>query len=168
METPTVRLRQAGSSDIPAIQHIASLTWPVAYCEILTPGQVGYMLSKMYSAEVLQRQMSREGHQFWLGLVNDTPAGFAGFSPVEGLVWKLNKLYVLPGTQKTGLGKLLLQKTEEIAKDHGALMLKLQVNRNNNAYTFYHKHGFTVAEEKDFDIGNGFWMEDYVMVKKIL
>jgi GNAT superfamily N-acetyltransferase len=167
METPDIQLRKAHADDIPAIQYIACLTWPVAYHDILTPGQVSYMLNMMYSQEVLHRQMTSEGHQFWLGYVNNEPKGFAGFSPEnqDGTVWKLHKLYVLPGLQKTGLGKLLLQKAEDVARAHGAKRIQLQVNRNNNACAFYQKHGFVIAEEKDFDIGNGFLMEDYVMEK---
>jgi GNAT superfamily N-acetyltransferase len=167
METLAIQLRKATADDITAIQYIACLTWPVAYHNILAPGQVSYMLNMMYSQEVLHKQMTREGHQFWLGFVNNVPSGFAGFSPEneEHHVWKLHKLYVLPGLQKTGLGKLLLQKAEEEARANGAQWIKLQVNRNNNASAFYHKHGFVIAEEKDFDIGNGFLMEDYVMEK---
>jgi len=35
------------------------------------------------------------------------------------------------------------------------------------AKNFYEKLGFVVIEEKDFDIGNGHFMNDYVMEKKL-
>ena len=35
------------------------------------------------------------------------------------------------------------------------------------ARNFYEKLGFVIIEEKDFDIGQGFFMNDYVMEKKI-
>jgi hypothetical protein len=41
------------------------------------------------------------------------------------------------------------------------------VNRYNKARAFYEKLGFVVIDEKDFDIGNGYFMNDYVMEKKI-
>ena len=49
----------------------------------------------------------------------------------------------------------------------GATALQLQVNRNNNAKSFYEKLGFAVIEEADFDIGNGYIMNDFVMEKKL-
>jgi len=76
---------------------------------------------------------------------------------------KLNKLYVLPAAQGTGAGKALLHRAIEVAKAAGAGSLFLQVNKHNNAYTFYLKHGFVKEAEFKFDIGNGFFMDDYVM-----
>ncbi len=32
---------------------------------------------------------------------------------------------------------------------------------------FYEANGFTVVAEKDFDIGNGYYMNDYVMQKEL-
>jgi GNAT superfamily N-acetyltransferase len=94
--------------------------------------------------------------------------GFCSVSPddekVEGQkAHKLNKLYVLPVAQGTGAGKALLNKAIEVAKSEGSGSLFLQVNKHNNAYTFYLKHGFEKEAEFKFDIGNGFYMDDYVM-----
>ena len=76
---------------------------------------------------------------------------------------KLNKLYVLPTAQGTGAGKALLNKSIEVAKAAGSSSLFLQVNKQNTAYTFYLKKGFIKELEFKFDIGNGFYMDDYVM-----
>jgi hypothetical protein len=44
----------------------------------------------------------------------------------------------------------------------------LTVNRKNyKAINFYFKNGFTIKEIADFDIGNGFFMNDFIMIKKI-
>jgi diamine N-acetyltransferase len=45
--------------------------------------------------------------------------------------------------------------------------LQLQVNRRNKAKSFYEKLGFIIIKEFDFDIGNGYVMDDYLMEKKI-
>jgi GNAT superfamily N-acetyltransferase len=76
---------------------------------------------------------------------------------------KLNKIYVLPSAQGTGAGKALLNKSIEVAKAAGSSSLFLQVNKLNTAYSFYLKHGFIKEAEFKFDIGNGFFMDDYVM-----
>ena len=49
----------------------------------------------------------------------------------------------------------------------GATSLQLQVNRDNAAKSFYEKLGFVILKEADFDIGNGYFMRDYVMEKKL-
>jgi len=49
------------------------------------------------------------------------------------------------------------------AKEKGGNRLLLQVNRDNNANGFYEKHGFTILKEIDLAIGNGYFMNDYVM-----
>jgi N-acetylglutamate synthase-like GNAT family acetyltransferase len=161
-------IRPANTNDIPSIRHIASLTWPVAYASILSPGQMQYMLNSMYSEAVLRGQMTTEGHQFFMAEMDGSAIGFAGCSPVEQPhTWKLHKLYVLPNIQKTGAGKALMEKVLETAKGHGATTLLLNVNRNNPAYHYYIKNGFSTIETGDFDIGNGFFMNDYVMAKKL-
>jgi ribosomal protein S18 acetylase RimI-like enzyme len=49
----------------------------------------------------------------------------------------------------------------------GGKALRLNVNRNNKAKEFYEKLGFTVIQEEDIDIGSGYYMNDYIMEKKI-
>ncbi|HSR38320.1 MAG TPA: GNAT family N-acetyltransferase [Phnomibacter sp.] len=161
-------IRPATNSDIPGIQMIAALTWPHAYADILTPRQVEYMLNMMYSHATLQKQMLQEGHQFFVAESEDKMLGFAGCSPDEDRVWKLHKLYVLPFQQKSGLGKSLLQIVEVVASKAGAEALVLNVNRQNNANAFYKHLGFEIDSVGDFDIGAGFFMNDYVMKKQLV
>lgn len=162
----SVQIRKALEKDIPAIRHIARITWPVAYGTILSQEQLEYMLDKMYSTTSLQQQIA-QGHRFYLAEVNDTAYGFASVSDEGNSRFKLNKLYVIPDTQKTGAGKALLQEAIGYAKQHGGKQLFLQVNRNNNAKGFYEKHGFAIVDEVKLDIGNGFFMDDYIMQLEI-
>ena len=55
---------------------------------------------------------------------------------------------------------------EEIKKS-GAKALQLNVNRYNSAVHFYEKQGFKIIREEDIDIGEGFFMNDYVMELKL-
>jgi hypothetical protein len=45
--------------------------------------------------------------------------------------------------------------------------LELNVNRHNPATVFYQKMGFEIVYSEDIDIGQGFWMNDYVMRKTL-
>lgn len=162
-----LQLINAAVTDIPVIRNIAMATWPAAYGSILSAGQIGYMLHMMYSEGALRLQMQGGEHQFIIAYQNEQAIAFAGFGQVkkEPIVYKLHKLYVLPNIQKSGAGKMLLDQVETIAKAAGAVQLVLNVNRSNNAKDFYLHHGFTVLEDADLDIGQGFLMVDHVMGK---
>lgn len=158
----TLTIRKAGLPDIAVIQSIAYETWPVAYGDILTKGQLDYMLEKMYSETALQSQMGN-GHQFFLAIKDNRSLGFASVSEENYETFKLNKLYVLPQIQKTGAGKALLDTVIIHAKSKNGKRLQLQVNRHNAAKNFYVNQGFVIIEEADLDIGNGFFMNDFIM-----
>ena len=99
---------------------------------------------------------------------DEQPVAFAAYSPREEKddVYKLHKLYCHPVTQGKGYGKALINAVIEKALAANKHTLELNVNRYNNAKTFYEKMGFTIAYEEDIPIGP-YWMNDYVM-RKIL
>jgi GNAT superfamily N-acetyltransferase len=72
-------------------------------------------------------------------------------------------LYVLPFIQTKGVGKALLQVAADTARQAGAAGLLLNVNRANKAVGFYQHLGFDIVGSGDFDIGAGFFMNDYMM-----
>ena len=45
--------------------------------------------------------------------------------------------------------------------------MELNVNRNNPAVAFYEKMGMHKASQGDFHIGNGYYMNDYIMAMEI-
>ena len=155
-------IRKATDKDCSIIQQIAHATWPVAYSEIISPEQLRYMLELMYSTPSLEKQFA-SSHQFYLFETKEIPIGFASVSNEGNNIFKLNKLYVLPTTQKTGVGKALLLQAIEHAKNSGGKQLILQVNKVNKATNFYLKHGFTILEEKVLELEHGFVMDDYIM-----
>jgi ribosomal protein S18 acetylase RimI-like enzyme len=161
-QSSPLSIRKATPPDIPVIRDIAYKTWPSAYGNILSPEALGYMLQYFYSEEALQEQM-QQGQEFFIAEVNTIPVGFGAVSSYEEGVYKLNKIYVLPGIQKTGAGKALMNEAIRIARKNGARELVLNVNRYNPAKDFYQKIGFTIIKEEDVDLGNGVVQEDYVM-----
>ena len=54
-----MEITKVGIESIPIIQHIAKITWAIAYQEIISNEQLVYMLDKMYSTESLQNQIRR-------------------------------------------------------------------------------------------------------------
>jgi len=159
-------ITRAVLADRAFIRSVSERTWPSTYGHIISQEQIDFMMNWMYSDESLATQMNT-GCEFYIASIKKEDGeldavGFCSVSPEEG-AHKLNKLYVLPTAQGTGAGKALLNKSIEVAKAAGSNSLFLQVNKLNTAYTFYLKKGFIKESEFKFDIGNGFYMDDYVM-----
>jgi len=154
------------TESIPIIQSIAKSTWAVAYKEIISNEQKEFMLDQMYSTESLQSQILQQNHQFVVAYLDNIPAAFAAYDknePFTESILKLHKIYVLPDQQGKGIGKSLLQFIFDDISAKGAKHLQLNVNRQNKAIGFYKKLGFAIVAEVDVPIGNGFFMNDYVM-----
>lgn len=161
-------IRTAEAEDINAIGYLAYQIWPAAYKDILNFEQLHYMLQYFYSPESLREQMLTKHHTFLIAETEEEePIGFASFSKVQQGVFKLHKLYVLPGLQNMNVGRSLLECVLEECSIEGAEKLQLNVNRNNKAISFYEKLGFTIVTEEDVDIGNGYVQEDYLMEKTL-
>jgi len=156
-------IRLATTDDLITVQQLAHAIWPHAYDGIVAPEQLSYMLNMIYSIPSLQDQLQKQHHTFLIVEDNDQAVGFASYSPMEEGVYKLHKLYVLPVTQGKGLGKSMIDFIIDSIRPQGAKALRLNVNRYNKARFFYEKLGFTVIKEEDIDIGNNYFMIDYVM-----
>jgi diamine N-acetyltransferase len=161
-------IKRAGTAAIPLIRNLANETWAVAYKDILSPEQMQYMLQLIYSAASLEEQMVQKQHQLILAYDGTEAVGFASYSPKsmeEPLIYRLHKIYIHPNQQGKGTGKVLLDYILADIKAQSATGLELNVNRHNKAKHFYQKMGFEIIKEEDIDIGNGYWMNDYVMMK---
>lgn len=159
-------IRNATIEDIPLIRELTYKVWPQTYADLLSKEQISYMLEMMYSVSSLQKQI-KDGAQFIFVYDEKEPVGFASFQETEPETWKLHKLYVLASQQGKGTGRFVIDYIIDEIKQQGAAALQLQVNRHNNAKSFYEKLGFSVIKEFEFDIGNGYVMDDYVLEKKL-
>jgi ribosomal protein S18 acetylase RimI-like enzyme len=155
-------IRNATEKDILLINQLARTTWPSAYSEILSAQQLQYMLDLIYSESALQQQFE-QGHHFLIVEEDKKPIAFADYNQLKDDVYKLQKIYVLPDQQGKSIGKLLINYVMELVKQKGAKTLLLNVNRNNKAKQFYEHIGFKIISEEDIDIGEGYFMNDYIM-----
>ena len=158
------KIRTAAEADIRSIIDIAEATWWPTYSPILTEEQIRFMLAAIYSPEILRSQM-QNGIQRFLVLVEEGKIqAFASFGPraEHPGVYKIHKLYVLPGNHRKGYGRALIDDIKTRSTLEGADKLDLNVNRDNPARYFYEKIGFKIIREEDVPIGP-YWMNDYVM-----
>ena len=160
------KIERATAADVPLIRELAFKVWPQTYAPILTPAKIEYMLDLMYSAKSLENQM-KDGATFIIVYEDNEPVGFASYQEMKPTIFKLHKIYVLPNQQGKGTGSFIINDIIAAIQPGGATALQLQVNRGNKARSFYEKLGFMIIEEIDLDIGNGFFMNDYVMEKRL-
>lgn len=154
---------KAGINDIPLIRRLTHIIWPQTYSNIISQQQMDYMLDMMYSPASLQKQIEEEGCTFILVYDDKEAVAFASYNETKPGTWKLNKIYILPSQQGKGTGRFIINFIVTEIKEKGGRYLQLQVNRYNKAALFYEKLGFKIIETADFDIGNGYFMNDYVM-----
>ena len=157
-------INNAYTKDISLIQELAMKVWPQTYTPIVGKEQVTYMLNMFYSPEALKKQMKLLGHRFILCYNDDEPVAFASWSEAAGNIYKLHKLYIIPGQQRQGVGQAMLKHIVNDIKEKGAIALLVNVNKHNlNAKAFYEKTGFTHVIDEDIDIGKGYFMNDHVL-----
>jgi N-acetylglutamate synthase-like GNAT family acetyltransferase len=158
-----MKTRKANVSDISLIQSIAEAAWRPTYGEILSEEQCVYMLNWMYNTQKLKEQINGNIQFIILENQDSKAIGYASFEKTEEESGKLHKIYIHPDFKQKGGGSVLLYEIMKIAHSMNVKVLELNVNRYNSAVEFYLKKGFTIKEEIDLDVGNGFFMNDYVM-----
>ncbi len=162
-----MNLRPATAADIPLIRTLAHRIWRESYPGIISAEQIEFMLGWMYSAEQLTSEFTA-CVPWELVEENGEPIGFLSYKLEDDSRVKLNKLYLLPEHQHRGHSRTLLAHVCERARALGAREVWLQVNkRNTRAIAAYVKVGFHIASEAVADIGHGFVMDDYFMVKAV-
>ena len=159
-----MKLVKANSEHIPIIIELTKKIWPVAYGEILSKAQLDYMIEKFYNETAL-RELIQKGHVFYLAQDDkDIYVGFVSYEiNSEPNKTKIHKIYVLPETQGTGLGRQFFELVKEKAIENNQSNIFLNVNKQNHAINFYTKLGFTKVKDEVIDIGNGYVMDDYIM-----
>lgn len=161
-------IRVASTSDLSVIQAIATAAYHDTYVSIIGLEQVDFMLRKFYNLDALSEQI-QQGHVFIIATEAGEDIGFASYNKIEEApgVFKLQKLYLLPEKQGSGLGRFLVEKVISKAREAGGDKLILNVNRYNKSLGFYEKLGFVITEKVDIPIGEHFFMNDYVMEREI-
>ena len=158
-------IRKATAADCELINKLAWEVFPATYKEILSDDQMAYMMEWMYAPENVRKQMEEEGHVYFIAYKEGEPAGYVSVQQQDTDVFHLQKIYVLPSFQGAHLGSRLFDQAVKYIKEvhPSPCLMELNVNRNNKALHFYERKGMKKLREGDFPIGNGYYMNDYIM-----
>ena len=149
--------------DLKELSLLAHRIWNDYYPSIIGQKQVDYMLEMMYSIESLKEQIYNNDNIFVCTYYRDEIVGFISYSRTGDYDYTIHKLYVNTKIHRKGVGLKLIRHVFDKIKYK---TIRLTVNRKNyKAVNFYFRMGFIIEEVKDIDIGNGFYMNDFVMLK---
>lgn len=160
--------RVTTSDDIDSVATLAREIWTQHFTPIIGESQVKYMLIKFQSADAIKSQIS-EGWEYYLAKVGNEWVGYTGLIPdLDHDKLMISKFYVKYSARGKGVGKTILDFIEEKCASEKTKCLWLTVNRFNQAPIYWYKRrGFIVVDQVIKDIGNGFFMDDYIMEKTI-
>lgn len=165
----TVVIAPLVPAQVAAVIALARKVWYSHYPGIIPLRQIEYMLARCYRAAAIRRDLTRDGVSWNVATEAGTIVAFAhAFTTGVRGEMKLDKLYVDPARQRAGLGGWLVDHVAEAARQQGCTRLLLAVNkRNAQAIAAYRKHGFAIEQAVVKDIGKGFVMDDYLMVRDV-
>lgn len=159
-----VTLRKAGIEDLPLIGSLARNIWEATYLDNIGQDQLEYMLKLFYAPEVLSKYLTDESG-FYVIKSNERTIGYLHIE-TRDKDYFIHKFYIDSSIQNRGSGSQVVKFIDENLIKNGR-PIRLQVNRiNYKAINFYFKNGFKIESTGDFDIGNGYFMNDFVMIKK--
>lgn len=162
-------IRKATTNDSQLINNLASQIWEPTYGAILSPTQLTYMFERMYAPENILKQMNELHHEYFIIYAEDVPSGYLSIEKVEDDLYHFQKIYSLPALHGSGIGRFIIEQGVEYLKGihSGPFIVELYVNRENPAVGFYKHIGFYQHDTRDEHIGDGYYMNDYIMRMKV-
>ena len=152
--------------DVDALCSLAREIWRAHYPPIIGSAQTEYMLAQRYDPAVIRAELDRSDIWWVVLREGETMVAFASGLIDNARELKLDKLYVHPSRQRSGFGGLLVEHMCERARALGLTAVTLAVNKHNHAAIgAYRKYGFKIRDSVVKDIGGGFVMDDFIMVR---
>jgi len=155
--------------DIDKVSELAYEVWNQHFVAIIGQEQVDYMLDKFQNSNAIARQIS-DGYEYYLIANNDKNVGYLGLlTDINTSKMMISKFYIKQGSRGLGIGSAALKYVQQLAKQRKLNKAWLTVNRHNKkTIDWYLKQHFVITDEVKKDIGQGFYMDDYIMELEIL
>jgi Acetyltransferases len=172
------------------VSELAKEIWTEHYTSLIGPAQTEYMIEKFQSAARIKKDIGENGYSYFavyddvvqnviqsaVQPVVQKPIGYLALQPHENELF-ISKLYVQKEYRNRGIATEMIRFSLIFAKENMRLKkrnrdgpdsekpsLRLTVNKGNlGSIAFYKKAGFEISEEIVTDIGDGYFMDDYVM-----
>jgi ribosomal protein S18 acetylase RimI-like enzyme len=155
------------AGDCAEVAGLADRIWREHYTPIIGKAQVDYMLKKFQSASAIEDQINNQNYQYFILKKDSRTAGYLAVR-IDGDTLFLSKIYVDSLLRGKGYGREMMNFLEDFCRNAGLREIWLTVNKNNTkSIETYKRMGFVNTGTVCTDIGGGFVMDDYKMVKSL-
>ncbi len=127
---------------------------------IIGKAQNDYMIGKFQTVEAIREQLAH-GYRYYFVLEEGRRIGFLAFYPKEDCLY-LSKFYLYKSERGKGFSRPMCDFVVRHAREASLPAVELNVNRNNSAVHAYEKLGFRLVRTEVSDIGEGYFMDDFV------
>ena len=159
-------VRTAGERDLAAIRALLVETWHATYDAIYSAKRVTEITDDWHSIASLKARLTRPNSEF---LVADDGKRIGGMAfaaaSTDPKIVLLNQLYVLPASQRQGIGQALLDEVEASFPEANTLRVEVE-EANAPAIAFYRSKGFLQAGSTG-DCGGGSGLPALIFEKAI-
>jgi ribosomal protein S18 acetylase RimI-like enzyme len=148
-ESEVVRLDE---NDAERVHELLKITWRDTYAGVLSDSVILNAETVWHSTETLRRQM-RNKDIFFAGYKEDGKLlGMVRVAMVDGDTVRVFQLYVLPASQRKGIGTKLMNHSRESFP--AAKRFVLDVSKGNEkGISFYRRYGFRFLRESTLKLG---------------
>lgn len=167
-------IRIGTKEDAESIAVISRQTFIETFAGQNSKEDMAKFLDEQFTTEALMEEVGAPENMFFLTFVNKTLAGYvrlrqgvkpAGLESCNAI--EIARIYVLQSMIGQGVGKALMEKSIDVARQQGKEIIWLGVwEKNSRAIQFYTGWGFQKFGEHDFILGNDV-QQDWLM-KKLL
>ena len=149
------------------ISVLADEIWHEHFTPIIGEKQVDYMLEKFQSYQAIANQVKEDGYEYFQFLYDGEEAGYLAIKEEPERLF-LSKIYVKKSFRGRKIASQAIRFLADRCREKGVSAIWLTVNRENkNSIAAYETMGFVRTKEQKADIGNGFYMDDYIMEKPV-
>lgn len=153
------------STDYALIEKMAKTIWNEYYISILSKEQIDYMTDKFQSESAISNQVLNEEYEYYI-LTGNGPIGYFAIKKEDQRLF-LSKLYILKEERGKGYFHKVFDFLLEYSFKNNLKSIYLTVNKENKSSIGVYNHfGFKIISKQKADIGNGFFMDDYIMEKE--
>ncbi|KAK9235063.1 acyl-CoA N-acyltransferase [Lipomyces kononenkoae] len=172
----SISIRSAGHEDVAAVAELGAHVFSTTFGHSVTTEQLQAYLTESYSIPATTKDVTDPMKDMIVATSQDGAiVGFAlltrgtsepCIAQLESTV-ELQRIYVHPTYHGNGVGKILIKKLEDMAREQGFKHIWLGVwEENYKAQKVYEKQGYRVVGDHDFTIGDVV-QTDQIMVKEL-
>jgi ribosomal protein S18 acetylase RimI-like enzyme len=158
----TITIKKCTHDDSRKLQEISYETFNETFMHQNSPENMKAYLEKAFNINQLDEELAKSSSQFFFVYFNNEVAGYIKVNMSDAQSeemgeesLEIERIYIKSKFQKQGLGKVLLNKAQEIAMELNKKKIWLGVwEKNENAIAFYKKMGFVQNGSHAFYMGD--------------